>query len=91
MVHSIKTLTGLNSSYFITADQQLRRSILGILWRLFLSDLAEVPDVEPPVGAAGGQDGFVVRRPLNLLGRDGPCYISTRKCFINIKQKTTAA
>ena len=33
---------------------------------LLLSDLGEVPDVEPAVGAGGGEDGLVVRRPLHL-------------------------
>ena len=37
---------------------------------LFLSDLAEIPDVEPPIGAGRSQDGFVVRRPLNLEDLD---------------------
>jgi len=32
--------------------QQLRRSVLGIFTGLFLSDLAEIPDVQTPVGAA---------------------------------------
>ena len=59
-------------------DQQLRRAVLGILWRLLLSDLTEVPDVEPSVRAAGGQDGFVMRRPLHLLRRSR-CYISVLK------------
>lgn len=30
--------------------------------------LPEVPDVEASVGATGGQDGLVVRRPLYLRG-----------------------
>lgn len=47
--------------------QQLRRAILSILWRLLLSNLTEVPDIESPVCAAGGQDGFIMRRPLNLV------------------------
>ena len=33
---------------------------------LLLPDLGEVPDVEPAVGAGGGEDGLVVRRPLHL-------------------------
>lgn len=52
---------------FVATDQKLRRSVLSILRWLLLTDLAEVPHVEPPVSAAGGQDGFVMGRPLNLL------------------------
>ena len=33
---------------------------------LLLADLGEVPDVEAPVGAGGGEDGLVVGRPLHL-------------------------
>lgn len=47
--------------------QQLWWSVLGVLWRLLVSNLAEIPDVETTVGTARGQNGFVVRRPLNLL------------------------
>lgn len=54
---------------FVETDQQLGRTVLGVLRRLLLADLAEVPHVEPPVGAAGGQDGLIVGRPLDLLGR----------------------
>lgn len=54
---------------FVETDQQLGRTVLAVLRRLLLADLAEVPHVEPPVGAAGGQDGLVVGRPLDLLGR----------------------
>lgn len=71
-LHSIKNTYTQYFFVVVPTDQQLRRAILSILRRLFLSDLTEVPDVEPPVGAAGGQDGFVVRRPLDLFGRDGP-------------------
>lgn len=54
---------------FVETDQQLGRTVLGVLRRLLLSDLAEVPHVEPSIGAAGSQDGLVVRRPLDLLGK----------------------
>ena len=60
------TQRGSTATVFVSTNQQLRRTVLSILWWLLLSDLAEVPDVEPPVSAAGGQDGFVVRWPLNL-------------------------
>lgn len=49
-----------------STHQQLGRTILSILWRLLLSDLTQVPDVESPVSAAGGEDRFVMGRPLNL-------------------------
>lgn len=62
--------TASSPPLIVTTHQQLRRAILSILWWLLLSNLTEVPDVEPPVGAAGGQDGFVMRRPLNLLEKD---------------------
>lgn len=32
-------------------------------------DLPQVPDVQPAVGATGGQYGFIVGRPLNLQTR----------------------
>lgn len=62
--------TASSPPLIVTTHQQLRRAILSILWWLLLSNLTEVPDVEPPVSAAGGQDGFVMRRPLNLLEKD---------------------
>lgn len=49
-------------------EQQFRWTILSILWRLLLSDFTEVPHVESPVCATGGQDGFIMRRPLDLKG-----------------------
>ena len=33
---------------------------------LFLANLAEIPNVEPSIGARGGEDGLIMRRPLNL-------------------------
>jgi len=47
-------------------EQKLRRSVLGILGRLLLANLGQVPDVKAAVGAGRSQDGLVVRRPLNL-------------------------
>lgn len=55
----------------VETDQQLRRTVLSVLRRLLLADLAEVPHVEPPVCAAGGQDGLIVGRPLDLLEQSG--------------------
>lgn len=71
---------------FTETDQQLWRSVLGVLRRLLLPDLAEVPHVEPPVGAAGGQDGLIVGRPLDLLGRVATwVQLLQRKALINHK------
>lgn len=81
------TQRGSTVTVFVPTNQQLRRTVLSILWGLLLSDLAEVPDVEPPVSAAGGQDGFVVRWPLNLSGgKWARCYISATMCVINTRQ-----
>lgn len=74
-------------SAFVETDQQLRGTVLGILWQLLLADLAEVPHVEPPVGAAGGQDGLVVGRPLDLLGRAATrVQLLQRSASLNIRQ-----
>ena len=47
--------------------QQLRWAVLCVLWRLVLPNLAEVPNVESTVCAAGRQNGLIVRRPLHLI------------------------
>ena len=47
-------------------EEQLRRSILGVLSILLLPDLGQVPDVQSVVCAGARQDGLVVGRPLNL-------------------------
>lgn len=70
--NSIKAEKNSTLHIFVPADQQLRRAVLSVLWWLLLSDLAEVPHIEASVSAAGGQDGFIMRRPLNLLGRNVP-------------------
>lgn len=47
-------------------EQELWWAVFGIFRSLFFSDLRQVPDVEAAVGSAAGQDGLVMRRPLNL-------------------------
>ena len=47
-------------------EQQLRRSIVRIVGRLLLSDLGDVPDVDPSVRGGGREDGLGVRRPREL-------------------------
>ncbi len=49
--------------------EQLGRAVLGVLGRLLLADLAEVPHVEALVRATGRQDGLFMRGPLDLCGR----------------------
>ena len=46
--------------------QKLGGTVLGVFRALFLPDLAKVPHVEPSIRSAGGQDCFVMRRPLDL-------------------------
>ena len=52
-------------------EEKFRRSVLGVLRALLLSDLGEIPDVQPPVSARAGQDGLVMGRPLDLGGNNG--------------------
>merc|ERR1719259_1287673 len=47
-------------------EEKLWWTVLRILRTLFLANLAEVPDMEPSIGARGGEDGLVMRRPLHL-------------------------
>ncbi len=47
-------------------EEELWWPILGILSVLFLTNLAEVPDVQTTVGARGGENGLVMGRPLDL-------------------------
>lgn len=47
-------------------EQQLWRSILGIFGTLLLTNLAEIPNVQPAIGARRSQYCLVVRRPLHL-------------------------
>ena len=49
-------------------EEKFRRPVLGVLRALLLSNLGEIPDVEPPVSARAGQDGLVMGRPLDLGG-----------------------
>ena len=51
-------------------EEKFRRSVLGVLRALLLSDLGEIPDVEPPVSTGAGQDGLVMGRPLDLEGEN---------------------
>lgn len=46
--------------------QQLRRAVIRIIRRLLLSDLRNVPDVDPPVGRGGREHGLIVGRPCEL-------------------------
>ena len=48
-------------------EEKFGRAVLSILRALLLPDLGEIPDVEPPVSARAGQDGLVMRRPLDLV------------------------
>ena len=41
-------------------EKQLRRSVFRVLSVLLLSDLGQVPDVQPAVRAGARQDGLVV-------------------------------
>ena len=50
-------------------EEEFRRSVLGVLGRLLLADLRQVPNVEAAISAGGGQDGLVMGRPLNLKQR----------------------
>ncbi len=54
------------TSHVIT-HQELGRAILCVLGRLFLPNLAQVPDVQSPVRSARGQDGLIVGGPLDLM------------------------
>jgi hypothetical protein len=47
-------------------EQQFWRSVLRILGTLFLSNLAQIPNVQTAVSTTRGQDSFIVWRPLNL-------------------------
>lgn len=47
-------------------EEQLRWAIFGVFWCLFFSNLRQVPNVQATIGPAAGQDGLVMRRPLNL-------------------------
>ena len=47
-------------------EEELGRSVLGILGVLLLPDLGEVPHVQPAVRAGAGQDRLIVGRPLHL-------------------------
>ena len=58
-------------------DHKFRRPILSVLGGLFLSYLTQVPHMESSVCATGGQDRFVMGRPLDLVyGRDVPIRIT---------------
>lgn len=54
------------SSVYHCTHHKLWRAIFSILWRLLLSNLAQVPDMESPVRATGCQNGLIVGRPLHL-------------------------
>ena len=47
-------------------EEEFGRTVLGVLGRLLLANLGQVPNVESAIGAGRGQDGLVVGRPLNL-------------------------
>lgn len=47
-------------------EEKFWRSVFGIFSCLFFTNLRQVPDVKTTVSSAAGQNGFVMRRPLNL-------------------------
>ncbi len=61
-------------------EEELRGPVLGVLGRLLLPDLAQVPHVEAAVGPGGGQDRLVVGGPLDLLRRRELCLETRQGC-----------
>ncbi len=47
-------------------EEQLGGTVFGVLGALLLANLGQVPDVQPAVGAGGGEDCLVVGGPLDL-------------------------
>jgi len=47
-------------------EEQLRRSVVRVVWSLFFSDLGDVPDVDSSIGGGGSEDCFRVRGPGEL-------------------------
>ena len=67
-------------------EEELGRSVLGILGVLLLPNLGEVPHVQPAVRAGAGQDRLVVGRPLHL-GRNYIIFLLT--LTLNREQAST--
>lgn len=47
-------------------EEEFWWAVLGILGALLLADFGEVPNVEAAIGAGRGEDGFIMRGPLDL-------------------------
>mmetsp|Transcript_2389 Transcript_2389/g.16055 ORF Transcript_2389/g.16055 Transcript_2389/m.16055 type:complete len:206 (-) Transcript_2389:777-1394(-) len=58
-VRDLRSVTAVN-------EQQLRRTVLGVLGRLLLADSAQVPNHQPAICTARTQDSLVLRIPSYL-------------------------